>query len=336
MIIDKIDIGLWQNVLDKFASVIQLPVLTLDLKGNEITKSNKHPLYCKIVQESNSELCRQCWVNHMELLKKGNKEILFYTCKCGLLNIMAPIIVDNELIGAVICESIKQKEDYARACQRVGKMIKIKPIELIDAINCMKITEREMVLQYGTLLHILSQSIPTIAREKKHDSQKITMLQEIASTDKLTGLSTRAEFMNQLEQETAKIAKSPLSVVMIDIDDFKQYNDSFGHQEGDILLKSASDIIKHAVRENDTAGRYGGEEFILILPDATEENSAAVCERIRSTLEQKEFKRKTTASFGICTAYTHADKEKLIEEADKALYQAKSSGKNRLISVVLK
>lgn len=338
MVEDQINLELWQKVLDKFAFAIQLPVSTIDMEGNEITIPEKRPFYCQLVRHQRPTLCKECRKKYLQKLKEEKKEIIFYNCICGLLNIMVPIKINNEMIGAVLCESIKQKENNARLCQRVGKMIKILPIELIDAINNMRIINREKIVQYGTLMHILSQSIPTIAHEKKQDEKKISHYKELALIDKLTGLFNRSEFMKRLDREIARLKrfKRPLSVVMIDLDDFKQYNDEYGHQEGDYLLKEAANIFKYSVREIDTVGRYGGEEFILILPETNEENSMNVCERIRRTLEQRKFKRTVTASFGICTSYEITEKEKLIEEADKALYEAKRTGKNKIISKIFR
>lgn len=143
--------------------------------------------------------------------------------------------------------------------------------------------------------------------------------------------------MKKLDEEIRKLKRfnRPLSIVMLDLDDFKEYNDTFGHQEGDFLLKQAANVMKHSVREIDAVGRYGGEEFLLILPETDKQNAEQVCERIRDTLQKRQFKRQVTASFGICTTLKDIEKEKLIEEADNALYEAKSAGKNRIISKTL-
>lgn len=336
MIEEKINLELWSEVLKKFASAIQLPVSTLDLSGNMITVPDKIPFYCQLIMHQKPEICRDCRKKYLHKLQREGKDVLFYNCTCGMMNIMVPVKVDNEIIGAVLCESIKQKINNARLCQRIGQIIKIPAIELIDAVNKMRTVSRQQAVQYGTLLHVLSQSIPTVAHGKKQDEKKISHLQVLASTDSLTGLLNKGEAMKRLDIEItrAKRTNKPISVVMIDLDDFKAYNDAYGHQEGDYLLAQAANILRYSVREIDIAGRYGGEEFILILPETSQEHAAEICERIRNTLEQRQFKRKVTASFGIFTANKIIEKEKLIEEADKALYEAKRSGKNKITAAV--
>ncbi|MBW2995040.1 PocR ligand-binding domain-containing protein [Candidatus Woesearchaeota archaeon] len=172
MIKDHINLELWENVLLKFADAIQLPVSTIDTKGNEIIAPQKLPYYCQLVRQQKSEICRNCRLKFLKKVKAEKKEILFYNCICGLMNIIVPIKVNTEIIGAVLCESIKQKENNVRLCQRVAKTIGIPAIELIDSINKMKVTEREEILQNGTLLHVLSKAIPTIAHDKVEDEKK--------------------------------------------------------------------------------------------------------------------------------------------------------------------
>jgi diguanylate cyclase (GGDEF)-like protein len=334
MIEDQINLDLWRQVLKKFAIAIGHPVSTIDTEGNEIIPPDNLPFYCQLVRHQKPEICSKCRKKYFEEIKTEGKEILFYRCSCGLLNIMVPIKVENEIIGAVICESIKRKVHNARTCARIGKKINIPSIELIDALEKIKTENRNSVVQYGTLMHVLSQAMPTIAHDKMEDEKKINELAELASHDKLTGLLNRNEFMKKLQEGIVRLKRSgkPLSIVMMDLDDFKQYNDTFGHLEGDYLLTQASSILKFQVREIDTVGRYGGEEFILILPDANKEIARTVCERIRKTLEQRHFRRQVTASFGICTASKAMPAEELIDKADKALYEAKGNGKNQIVS----
>lgn len=160
----------------------------------------------------------------------------------------------------------------------------------------------------------------------------------LAHTDYLTGLWNHGYFQYILHEEIgkAKNNKTPLSLLMLDIDDFKIYNDSFGHQAGDKILKDVAFLIKQQSRKIDYACRYGGEEFTLILPCANKKEALAIAERIRENIKKFPFiheeilpSKKLTASLGLATfgedGVTAAE---LIAASDKKLYQAKNKGKN--------
>jgi diguanylate cyclase (GGDEF)-like protein len=153
-----------------------------------------------------------------------------------------------------------------------------------------------------------------------------------AHTDSLTGLWNYGYFQYKLDEELAKAksTKQTLSVLMIDIDDFKKYNDSFGHVQGDKALKKIGDILKINCRKIDIVCRYGGEEFSLILPANNKKESRLLAERIRKSIAKNNIlKYKFTISVGVANFPKDSHKKKeLIEKADRALYQAKKKGKN--------
>ncbi|WP_271629224.1 GGDEF domain-containing protein [Caldicellulosiruptor sp. DIB 104C] len=121
-----------------------------------------------------------------------------------------------------------------------------------------------------------------------------------------------------------------MAVIFLDIDDFKAYNDTFGRVAGDVMVQKTAEIIKNSIRTVDIAGRFGCEEFVIILPGTDEEGAVAVAERIRKAIENYPFPhRKVTASIGITLAKNTDSVESLLERADRALYQAKREGKNR-------
>lgn len=161
----------------------------------------------------------------------------------------------------------------------------------------------------------------------------------MAITDALTGLFNRRRFHDVLisEYERAKRYNTPFSLVMVDIDHFKRVNDTFGHSVGDGVLKEVSAILKRSIREIDTASRYGGEEFILILPNTVKGNALVVAERMRMSIEQHTFHeidRNITVSIGISgmpDEKAESD-EKLVRCADFALYRAKQLGRNRTVT----
>ncbi len=159
-------------------------------------------------------------------------------------------------------------------------------------------------------------------------------------TDALTGVANRKSFDMTLDKEIAK-AKSkglPLCLSMIDIDHFKQFNDTFGHQAGDAVLKMAAGLFKKEVRDCDHVARYGGEEFAVISPVTTPEVAIGVAERIRRSLMKKEFitrstgvsMGKITISIGVGSFKPEDSAQSLIERADACLYAAKREGRNRV------
>jgi diguanylate cyclase (GGDEF)-like protein/PAS domain S-box-containing protein len=157
-------------------------------------------------------------------------------------------------------------------------------------------------------------------------------LLEQSVTDPLTGLGNRRVLNTSLGRElqrTRRLENGKLSVIILDVDFFKTYNDSFGHPEGDRALKMLADILSRECRAYDIVTRFGGEEFAVLLPDTDRTTALEVAERLRSTVEQTEWPNKPlTISLGICSWMKGMEGEELIRFADKALYKAKNNGRN--------
>jgi len=155
-------------------------------------------------------------------------------------------------------------------------------------------------------------------------------------TDSLTGLWNYGYFQYKLDEQidySLRTGKS-LCLLMVDIDDFKMYNDAFGHLEGDRVLISVASTIKSACRKKDMVCRYGGEEFVVILPDIVKQDAYVIAERIRKSVEAQEssFQRKVTVSIGIGSLPEDCrDKNSLISKADTCLYTAKKEAKNKTV-----
>lgn len=155
-------------------------------------------------------------------------------------------------------------------------------------------------------------------------------MKDLAIRDYLTGMYNRRLFMTALDKEyyRSKRYGTPLSMIMIDLDDFKHLNDEYGHQHGDQVLKTVAEVIKRRTRDADIAARFGGEEFIVLAPGAEIEKASSLAERLREGIAETG----TTASFGV--AYYPNDSiqfpDDLIRLADQALYKAKTEGKNRV------
>jgi two-component system, cell cycle response regulator len=165
------------------------------------------------------------------------------------------------------------------------------------------------------------------------NSWLLQQVQRLAETDGLTGLANRRTFETTLERELSRAARSgePVTLVMVDVDHFKQLNDEHGHQAGDDVLKLVAEVLASACRDFDTAARYGGEEFAVILPSCSSAESLVVAERLRESIAGIETVTPVTASAGVATFPGHApDPEGLIKAADEALYESKRGGRNRV------
>ncbi|MCU7923858.1 MAG: sensor domain-containing diguanylate cyclase [Candidatus Thiodiazotropha sp. (ex Dulcina madagascariensis)] len=162
-------------------------------------------------------------------------------------------------------------------------------------------------------------------------------LEQMAATDKLTGTANRQAFEILFEQtvRSAKRKEASLSVVMLDIDRFKQVNDTYGHLAGDLVLRTVANLIRRAIRESDTVCRWGGEEFLLLLPECDLDHARKLAERIRSAVEARSIatgldRVTVTASLGVAQ-YGHDElPAELLSRADRALYEAKGQGRNRV------
>jgi diguanylate cyclase (GGDEF)-like protein len=164
--------------------------------------------------------------------------------------------------------------------------------------------------------------------------RKNVVLREMATTDELTGLKNRRSFFEALELHfsLAGRQRSPLSLVLLDVDNFKGYNDLFGHPAGDNVLRGIADVLRSTTRAHDTVARHGGEEFTVLLPMTGPVVARAMAERLRKAIERRDWPhRHVTASFGVATMTLKTRKGlELVDQADSALYASKRHGRNRV------
>jgi len=165
------------------------------------------------------------------------------------------------------------------------------------------------------------------------------MVERQAMVDSLTGLANRRSLENTLRSELARAARfaDTVSVVLADLDDFKQVNDRYGHAAGDDVLTAFADALRLTVRESDVAGRWGGEEFALVLPGTDAAGGARLADRARAAIEARQVEMpngdlcSVTASFGVAAFPEYRELDDLLAAADTALYEAKDAGKNRVV-----
>ena len=159
--------------------------------------------------------------------------------------------------------------------------------------------------------------------------------QRNATTDALTGILNRHALYPILSQELDRSARyaRPFSIILLDVDEFKVINDDFGHLEGDKVLRELSKLVSNLLRKTDSTGRWGGEEFLFVLPETETAEAQILAERIREKIEETHFIEKyyITSSFGVAAYRSGQTLETLLECADKALYQAKNNGRNQVI-----
>jgi diguanylate cyclase (GGDEF)-like protein len=181
------------------------------------------------------------------------------------------------------------------------------------------------------LLHTVADQL-TVAVKQAH---MFAQMQVQALTDSLTGCYNRRSVEMQLEKNLHQATRNdqPLSLIMMDVDEFKHINDRAGHDIGDVALRIVAETLTAELRAVDSAARFGGDEFAIILPQADAEGAVLVAERLRRKVEGTHVPGygPVTASFGLATYPTHAtSRDTLVVAADRALYLSKHSGRNRV------
>ncbi|MHB8880108.1 MAG: diguanylate cyclase [Thermodesulfovibrionales bacterium] len=283
-----------------------------------------------ILQQTGYEVIwAQDGINAIKLVKSSKPDII-------LLDLILP-----GLDGYEVCRWLKLDES-AKSIPVI--MLTVKK-DLSDKISGLHIGAddylpkpyNELELNARIYASLRTKSLQDELRQKnKQLEELLDKVNYMAITDALTGLYNRRKFQDTLsgEFERAKRYKTPFSLIMLDIDLFKRINDNYGHSAGDAVLKEVSALITKSVREIDTASRFGGEEFMIILPNTDVPSAMVVAERMRESIAAFNFPEiagRITASLGIAGMPDEnvRNEDKLIRCADIALYRAKQNGRNR-------
>ena len=163
---------------------------------------------------------------------------------------------------------------------------------------------------------------------------------ELSIIDNLTQLYNSRYFYHQLKMEIDRVERygQPLTLLLLDLDDFKQFNDTYGHIEGDQVLSRFGQVIKRCLRQTDSAYRYGGEEFTILMPMTTSKNGAVTAERIGAEFKKENFSPLTgkniylTMSIGLAQYKSQEDMKSFVHRVDQLMYKAKKNGKDRVCS----
>jgi diguanylate cyclase (GGDEF)-like protein len=218
---------------------------------------------------------------------------------------LAPLFQEEDLIGILCLGPSVSQQEY--------------PLDILEIL--------------GILTNMLSVAL--------HNSQNFEQIKALSYTDEMTGLHNYRFFVMRLKEEIARGKRndSPLALLILDVDFFKNYNDALGHPAGDEILRQLSGILKATVRDNDIVARYGGEEFAIILPSTDQTGAGVLADRIRKKVEKYKFPHQEiqpngtlTISIGIALYPENAiDRDDVVVAADRALYYAKERGRNRVV-----
>lgn len=205
-----------------------------------------------------------------------------------------------------------------------------------DILDEIRVFPRYLIYVVDDFCHLISLLfiIVGVSRWLRYNNGMLQELKALATTDGLTGVANRQHIDSVLEDQRLSALRYDrfLSVVLLDIDTFKRIYDTFGHSVGDVVLKEMAALIGSMIRETDYFGRYGGEEFLLVLPETNLTDAQLVAEKIRQAVEEHPFPKvkSVTSSFGVACLKADESLRDFVHRADEALYASKSGGRNRV------
>jgi len=265
-------------------------------------------------------------MNHFEEYIEGRNEYycIEYRCRCA----------DGSYLWI---------EDVGRIVERTPEGKVARMIGAHNNIHDVKMASEELSRQ-NELLRQDNATLEDLVRERTREleqlnitlQQQLDQIGQIASYDKLTSVYNRYMFEEILQKEVKRARRygRPLSLVMVDVDYFKEINDRYGHQAGDLVLREIATTLKESVRDADIVSRWGGEEFVLILPNTNLEQAVSIAEKLRVIIEERRFEKgaRLTCSFGVTAFHEEDTISTIFARIDKALYRAKEFERNNVQS----
>jgi two-component system cell cycle response regulator len=246
------------------------------------------------------------------------------------------IMVTGENVGHIAAEAIRKgAADYI---VKMGDYLFTIPVVVEKNLTTAKIQQENQ-----TLRHKLEHALNQLQDKNQQLEESLVLMQQMAATDPLTSLYNRRHFGRVLEQMFAESQRyqNDMACVMIDLDEYKRLNDQYGHQVGDQMLVLAGKVISANMRRMDVAARYGGDEFVLLLPRANSGEAEMVAHRIReefavAAAAALNKSRGITMSVGIASLALNnpSSADQLVAQADRALYRAKEAGRDRVVPAV--
>jgi diguanylate cyclase len=262
------------------------------------------------------------------------KRLVLDAIRSEIRNILDRVLGDIAETDGDMSRSESSLESYIEDIQ---KALDAKTVQrIIDSV----LSQVKLIGKSGNQLR---ENLETVSHEVEGLKKKLEKLSEEARTDTLTGLANRRAFEDAIvrEMDRSNRSGSELSLLLADIDHFKRINDTHGHLVGDNVLRITAKMIKGKIRGQDLVARFGGEEFVIMLPDTPLEGAAVVAEKIRASFEKMQVKKKQsqetigviTLSLGGASYRKGESLEELIGRTDSALYQSKGKGRNRVTCV---
>ncbi|SHO49046.1 diguanylate cyclase [Desulfopila aestuarii] len=378
-LIDIIDINHLQELQDSFAKAHRIASSIVDITGSPITKPSNYCEVCQIIRGTEKGLlnCMRSGKVLGEMSLRTQKPYCHSCESIGFLDAAAPIVIENVhvanwLIGQNSIGSVNEEriisyaeeigvdsERMLRAFHKMGKMSEEHFREKLDFLWLMAnrlSNQAYQQLRYQTMLRSLEKSqkelneyknnLEQIVNQRTNELEEaIQRIRQISIRDALTGCFNRGGINEYLpkEMKRARRYNNPIAILIFDLDHFKRINDNYGHQSGDLVLKQVVETIQQLIRQDvDWLGRFGGEEFILIMPLTDTEGAVEIAERLREAVAEIPFLFSgeavhVTASFGVSSieewqTAEDVSHETLLNSADVYLYQAKSNGRNLVVA----
>ncbi|MBU0623086.1 MAG: diguanylate cyclase [Gammaproteobacteria bacterium] len=269
------------------------------------------------------------------VIKQGMLKQDLTDAKSTLKSLMATFIDRLGELTESTGEYHNKIDGYSQKIGKAGNMAELGHI-LKDVMRDTRAIQASAMRSHEEMLNHKKQADAAEAKIRELE-QELEQVSELVREDQLTGALNRRGLDESLDREIKRSNRSrfPVSIALLDIDNFKRLNDTLGHQAGDLALKHLTKVIKETLRPADTVGRYGGEEFLIVLPDTDLDSAVEAIRRLQRDLTKKFFMHKNerilvTFSAGVALRSESEDADDLIARADKAMYRAKLAGKNRV------